>query len=1250
MRLGFELCPASEAQGEVGWVAQSNGENPYGIAKLKDSIEDPNSGKIDVILSIPSPYARWHIVEIGLEEASIRSFGETTGGTGKRVLAPVYQRAISHLLDMFELFYRFNGTELADLGIEVRKYNFEKKENLSKLEASRAILDYVDTLELYRGNYKKSFNAFYEISRYGQPIGITSPFTVFSVLQDISVDAEIHIKDYRTLFAHDRFSSETGKAQWAGIEEREEGFQKFLYSLLCKNYDQKNPIPLYSYVKTRMNQDLINVVESDANYFENHYPDFVIKGQAGIPLATDGQFGADIELLPLGYDTFVFENFLNTQKAHDYSCIKPEDYNTDIVNRKNIFSGESNNSLMWVTVDDLLEPVVFMTQSPIDEDKYLAVLVDDSNVIIPVKKTFFQLFNFFDSTGKLFSKETVREWFKIEKKTTGDAAWGEVNTSIYVTLSLPKKDGGRVSVTKIYQEENEQIKKINLDFGIYPFFQVNKAVHHDGPDNFYRMFLYLDGGDCLNDVKEDIKLYSLNLQNLLNPSPLVNDRGKFHIQSHSTINKINQESVGDNLYYVSLESNYYKMGQQQGYRDVRFNFIEVTISNFSFMIVPRFNVYSLGTAAEITVAYDLGTSNTFVACGRQQQDPIPFETAGFEELVGKFTKRKLVLDNTLGGPTNYDLHQLAEFLPTRFGAHEAHFPIQTVQLYVPTVTNDTELNAATFNIKNGAPYVSMFTMNVPFYYDRTGVRSLGNTDLDSPITGFKWFSQKGDECKEHNAFIMFVDQLAFMLRSKLILEQNLNTSYVKLVWTYPLALTEAKKGLFEDEWKFAYEKYFGGDVNTKILSFTESETPIESTNVATEHVVKVGIDIGGGTSDVIIYEPGQDRRTGNTVNNISLATSFSFAGNTMFSKLIGRDAEITNAENIWYKMMSSFIPQDMDNSGMHSKVVDLSPNGRNITEIMDYVFSHAMKVQERNVRAMMGKPYLKFISLMHISAIIWEVAKVCKMKLGEEVMPSTVALSGNGSKLIMLSEMDGTQKKQLITALVRYIFHVVYNKPEQQIKVVMLDQPKRATAYGAIKLANNGCHQSKANNCYYIPFCGKIYLQDNSQLRFGEFESATSVESTPQSTVSSGASSLDLLFGASPKTTPVEEPAVNRRDDSVTNKPTIDSIMSNWEEIAKEVGEFMDFYYQLSASPLGGGISSATCQAIRNEIFGSTTTYNTNKMKDYIKRAKEIIAFNARQAAEETETKSEIKESVFLQVIAVQLASTIKMFGSMIDK
>ena len=336
MRLGFELCPATEAQGQVGWVAEHNGENPYGVDKLKMSIDDPSSSKIDNILSIPSPYARWHIVEIGLEEALTRSFGETRGGNEEKILAPVYQHAISHLLDIFELFYRFNGTQLADLGYIIKKHNYEYKSTLRKLGASKAILDYVDTLELYRLNYKKSFISFYEILKDGQPVGVTSPFSVFSVPHNISKSAEIDIPDYRKLFAHDRYSLTTGKAQWAGIEERDLEVQTFLYALLRRSNYSSKYAPLFLYIKKRMDPDRMRLVDGDSNYFEKNYPDYIIKGQAGIPLATDAQFGADIELLPLGYDTFVFENFLNTQSAHDYSCLKPEDYDVEITKRKNI--------------------------------------------------------------------------------------------------------------------------------------------------------------------------------------------------------------------------------------------------------------------------------------------------------------------------------------------------------------------------------------------------------------------------------------------------------------------------------------------------------------------------------------------------------------------------------------------------------------------------------------------------------------------------------------------------------------------------------------------------------------------------------------------------------------------------------------------------------------------------------------------------------------------------------------------------
>ena len=107
MKLGFELLQQNDGIGR-GWVLRANHENPYGKEELLTALPDAkNESEIDKILSIPSPYARFHVTETAFIEGKVRVFYD---------LPPVYKRAISHCLDVFELFFINDGVKLSDLG------------------------------------------------------------------------------------------------------------------------------------------------------------------------------------------------------------------------------------------------------------------------------------------------------------------------------------------------------------------------------------------------------------------------------------------------------------------------------------------------------------------------------------------------------------------------------------------------------------------------------------------------------------------------------------------------------------------------------------------------------------------------------------------------------------------------------------------------------------------------------------------------------------------------------------------------------------------------------------------------------------------------------------------------------------------------------------------------------------------------------------------------------------------------------
>jgi len=1254
MKLGFELLKQGDASGE-GWIERANHENPYGKEELLNASVDANEPLIDNILSIPSPYARMHVTETAFIEGKARKFKD---------LAPAYKRAISHCLDVFEMLFIRDGVQLADENIRVRKYKYQHPDTTSMLSGN--IATYLSALELFRKNYgSNKFVNFYCITKniadVEYLIAMTSPFTVFFTPEDMDLSCQIKVSNpNRVLFAHSE-KDKTETQQWFGIEDRSKSFQRFMYALILK-YSGNFKV-LFDYLETRVDENIRNEVTNNGgrDYFGLKFSSFTINEHTGVPIHVDADLGRPVEILPLGYDTFVFENFLKTQRALDYSKVEDSTsdyYKTPILERKNIFlNSENPESLAWITIHDLLEDDVFITTNHVDDEKYLSVPDNDKDVdaILPFKKLFFQLFNLYDDFGKLLSTDELQKWISVRYETEiplgEDALFSDLKRKLYITLSLPIEGGNgvKVSLTKIY--DSSHIHPLDIDFGIYPFHQVTKiSSSEDGPDNFYRLMLYLTGNRLI-DIESDWVLYAKDSKTnlLIDNNIAVNETGKFHVQRHSTITEENYQGIiRDNLYYLSLESRYLTNHDLSNYRDVRFNFVEITVNGIKMLIVPRFDIKNLNVTHSNSIAIDLGTSNTYVAYG-DGANCRTFEDDNYNRLVGKlcYQESPKSYDITQGG-----LHQYTEFIPTEFGEQEyqAKFPVQTIQLYQKLVVNDDELNKSEY-AQNGAPFVSMYTMNIPFLYAKKGCRSIGNTDVDSRITNFKWFSTTPGELRERNAFRLYVDQLCFMMRNKFIYK-NFDLSSVKLVWTYPLALSDVD--VFRTEWECAYRKYFCDDYNNKIFHFTESETPMEMAPFAdNQNGIKVGIDIGGGTSDVIIYEPIQDHQ-GNTVNRPTLATSFSFAGNVMFGKISGRGAVMANRSNVWFRLMRPFVAEEdagITGQGVKSRIVDIDESNNNVTEFMDYIFTHGMNnpAQAIAVRQGMNQSPLLFISLMHISALLWEIAQVCKLKLNGK-FPTNIVLSGNGSKLILMSQKGDKNRKDLIKQLMNGIFSTVYGKNSlNRIEVELLKEPKRATANGALKLASKNVRDSVVADNYYIPFDGKIHHKNNNMLDMDNNScgGVTFDKPTQNDEVSNAFGGIFNFDEPKDKQQPVDnkEKTFEEEDSSLLTE----AISTKWKRIAKQVGDFLDFYFKLAGAPLGGNISPNGVLTIREYILGSRNSYETEQMLELIERAKKTIENNILVMSNGHVGNMTINESVFLSVMAQFIAEVIKFFGEQPD-
>ena len=433
--------------------------------------------------------------------------------------------------------------------------------------------------------------------------------------------------------------------------------------------------------------------------------------------------------------------------------------------------------------------------------------------------------------------------------------------------------------------------------------------------------------------------------------------------------------------------------------------------------------------------------------------------------------------------------------------------------------------------------------------------------------------------------------------------------------------------------------------------FTESETPIEKSKFAhDQYGMKIGIDIGGGTSDVLIYETANQR--GDTTNVPLLATSFSFAGNVMFGKINGDSAVMLNSENVWFNVLKKQVSETgtISGNGVTANIVDIDPNKHNITDFMDFIFTHILNNREAEIRLAMSNPALKFISLMHISALIWEVAKVCKVKL-KDMYPDLIALSGNGSKLILMSEKNCDEKDRIIKKLFEGIFQTIYKKDFPDIKIDIYKEPKKATAEGALSLLalRKGKDRVNVAKVNYSLYRERLYLlseDDENELSNvgGSCGGISIVNNVPNPD-----SSSEDLFGGMFDSAPRPEPATKKTEpDSEENYgacPETNCISRDWKEIAAEVGLFLDFYFRLAGAPLGGKISTSGISTIKTNIFGSDSRYDTEKMQTLIERAKKTIEIRAQVMSNGLSPDFRIKDSIFLAVMAQIIAEVIKFFG-----
>lgn len=437
-----------------------------------------------------------------------------------------------------------------------------------------------------------------------------------------------------------------------------------------------------------------------------------------------------------------------------------------------------------------------------------------------------------------------------------------------------------------------------------------------------------------------------------------------------------------------------------------FDRIKVQMGQYYGYVIPKLQL-AKETNNTFTFAVDFGTTNTHIEYCKNNNKKAPkaFDVQNNERQIHKMHESY----------NNPDI-QLAfeqDFIPDIIGDRFC-FPMRTVF-------------ASRDGLKLENNPKPLYDGNIPFLYEKYAMPA-----WDKIETELKWGSVS-DRLIE-----MYLETLFILMRNKVIINHG-NLSATKVIWFYPASMTEAKVDQFKGIWKEAYEKYFGKDSKSNVISISESKAPylhfISSQEAANDII---SIDIGGGTTDVFVVEEQNDK----------MLLSFRFASNAIFG-----DAYNSSPQNNGFVCKyKDDIKKKLDSNDLDelSRALDQIEEKGKSSDIVTFLFSLVgEKVKENKeldlLRKLKGDDRMRYVFIIFYGSILYFLAKAMKAK--GLAKPKTIAFSGNGAKTLRIL----SEEESMIARFAKLIYDKVYGDKTGFIEVMMEKNPKIATCKGGIE-------------------------------------------------------------------------------------------------------------------------------------------------------------------------------------------------------
>jgi len=965
-------------------------------ASLIDSINTDGGDGKKMPTSIPSPFARIDLVRTAF--AIIGNSGELDGITRNGMAtASDNHKLISDALDIGQIFFNYNKYKN-----DLQLVAWDKTTSLDKLKKGNKEQKHLgETLDLFLKQDSEQYNfgelnKLYILKYKYKIIGGTSPRTLFFAAPNVSA---IDIKFGNDTMLDDRLHP---------LYKRDKEYVKYLYAL-SKSANFNTYFPEFNSYLIKNLEKIQNIDQKfhnelmllNTNQYLLDLENVVFNGNSGQPVEVINGFSLKQHILDPKQIEKNSDLTIRTNKA--IKGFKPLVLPFESLNFDYNYTIDRWNPNTIVPIKDERSLVSRTLPEQGDQYPYLIMndFLTDSIIKLPYEINKEKFFTFKDSQYLLPLTKRFFDYFTVQDVIEGNLI--EINSraldSIEVILKIPIKRGF-IEYTKIYCKTSSDAKKgsiieKSIAFSIYPFVYSNETPIS----------------------------YTIGLADLL-----PNRNFNLNLAVYNTIEidsdvAINQRKRSETPFITT-----------QTIVEDRFDAIVIKYENTENYIIPNWPNYNALGGDNYEFAIDFGTTNSHIEYKIEGQgsekafDISESDTQIAFLMPDNVNIRNAEIRNVLDGES----HLKQEVISKKFGKNELRkAPYRTCLIQ----NKDVNYMKPTFVFADA---------NAGFDYEKVSIRP-----YLKPFTNLKWAKDGNDNTARLS---LYIEELLVLCKNKVLLNQG-NLTNTKVTWFYPVSMSSAHLNRLRAIWKNKYLKVFGVSANPeKLIDFPESIAPFyyfkAKEGIKTMAKPSVSIDIGGGTTDIMIYSNGRPE----------LISSFKFAGSAIFGD--GFNGNINNNGFVkkYYPEFKEILIQN--ELKVELEILEkLYNDNQTSQDLINFFFSlhNNQNIKDKQLNSLnfseklAGDGDFKIIFLLFYSAIAYHIADLMKIK-GLDT-PGNIVFSGTGSKTIQILDQD-TTKYSSLKRLFEAIFNNVYDRTDSRIEITTSPNPKEVTCKGGFYIGD----------------------------------------------------------------------------------------------------------------------------------------------------------------------------------------------------